>query len=75
MGWEEIFRTKVIMVDEVKCILLSESPGEKMYIQVEKLGALLGEPTTNYDALMVIDGGKKGFRPFFEQCKAEGILR
>ena len=75
MGWKDIFDTKIILVDERECILLSESPDEKMYIQVEKLGESLGEPTANYDTLMAIDGGKKGFRLFFEQCKAEGVLQ
>lgn len=27
-----------------------------------------------YDDLVAIDGGDKGYIPFFDQCKAEGIL-
>lgn len=33
-----------------------------------------GVETNSYDSFLEIDGDRQGFKSFFDQCKAEGIL-
>jgi len=46
------------------------------YVRVDRFAALFGSvpETPTYDDFVAIDGGRLGYIPFFDQCKAEGIL-
>jgi hypothetical protein len=63
----EIFHSKIT---EDKIIL---AIGQ--FISVSDFAALfISVPTGNYEGFMSVDNNEMGYKAFFDQCKAEGIL-
>lgn len=50
--------------------------GGGVTVDVDVFALLFANAPANplYNDLMQIDNGKMGYKPFFDQCKAEGIL-
>lgn len=51
--------------------------GDAQFVSVDfftMLFASASSPTPTYQELITIDGGTKGYKNFFDQCKSEGLI-
>ena len=68
--------TDVITVFATKIKNGSIDLGGGVTVEIEVFATLFADAPSNptYDNLMRIDDERMGYKPFFDRCKAEGIL-